>query len=212
MNFRGRAVDQTRKLMLEQLPEQMPVLGRGSHRRAEDGACVMEYVSILAGQRFTDHPRCTHPAVATLARLVNDRLDSPERRERLALLAPDLVAIGGRDRRVTLRVVEGCLQSAALVTGRPTKNLRRELNSVRAQLRALDSTGGANLRSRVKTLPHAISPNGRVHLAFMAFTEHARGLPVEQRDILLVDLINTVVERCRSRPPLGSPGRHLSDA
>jgi hypothetical protein len=46
----------------------------------------------------------------------------------------------------------------------------------------------------------------------MAFTEHARGLPAEQRDILLVDLINTVVERCRPRPPLGAPGRHRSDA
>ena len=71
-----------------QVPDQLPLLQRGRHRRPEDGACVMEYVSVLAGAPFTDHPRCTHPALATLARLVNDWIDDDGARSELARLAP----------------------------------------------------------------------------------------------------------------------------
>jgi hypothetical protein len=72
----------------DRAPNQLPLLQRGHHRRPEDGACVMEYVSVLAGGKFTDHPRCTHPALATLARLVNDWIDDDEARSELALFAP----------------------------------------------------------------------------------------------------------------------------
>ena len=54
----------------------------------------MEYVSVLAGAPFTDHPRCTHPALATLARLVNDWIDDDGARSELARLAPDLDILG----------------------------------------------------------------------------------------------------------------------
>ncbi len=60
-------------------PEFMPVLAKGAHERPEDGACLMEYVSILAGEKFSDHPGCTHPVLATVARNVNDRLEDGER-------------------------------------------------------------------------------------------------------------------------------------
>jgi hypothetical protein len=32
----------------------------------------MEFASFLAGERWSDHPACTHPLIATLARDVND--------------------------------------------------------------------------------------------------------------------------------------------
>ena len=38
------------------------------------GRCLMEHVSMLAGEAFRAWPRCTHPAVATLATQVEDRL------------------------------------------------------------------------------------------------------------------------------------------
>ena len=54
------------------LPELVPVLSRGKHRSPRHGACFMELASYLAGERWSDHPACTHPLLAALARDVND--------------------------------------------------------------------------------------------------------------------------------------------
>ena len=54
------------------LPDGIPVLSRGHHRTPRRGACFMELASVLAGERWSDHPACTHPLLAELARLVND--------------------------------------------------------------------------------------------------------------------------------------------
>ena len=56
------------------VPDGMPVLRRGKHRRPEHGSCLMEYVSVLGGRRFSDRPRCTDPVLARLGRLANDRI------------------------------------------------------------------------------------------------------------------------------------------
>ena len=53
-------------------PDLLPVLSRGRHRNATKGACFMELASFLAGERWSDHPSCTHPLLAELARSVND--------------------------------------------------------------------------------------------------------------------------------------------
>lgn len=53
---------------------------------------LMEYVSVLAGERFSDHPRCTDPALAELARLVNDLTVDDAARAELVRRAPDLAA------------------------------------------------------------------------------------------------------------------------
>src|SRR5690349_23921158 len=74
------------------VPPVMPVLGRGKHRTPREGACLMEYVSVLAGSDFTDRPRCTAPAVARLARCVNDVV-STAGREQLAHRAPALIGL-----------------------------------------------------------------------------------------------------------------------
>ncbi|HSK97732.1 MAG TPA: hypothetical protein VK891_14015, partial [Euzebyales bacterium] len=55
------------------LPDQVPILSRGKHRSPRKGACFMELASYLAGERWSDHPACTHPLLAALARHVNDR-------------------------------------------------------------------------------------------------------------------------------------------
>jgi hypothetical protein len=64
----------------------LPMLGRGKHRNPKKGACFMELASFLAGERWSDHPSCTHPLVAMLARAVND-LTSDHARPRLAPIA-----------------------------------------------------------------------------------------------------------------------------
>jgi hypothetical protein len=51
---------------------ELPTLSRSPHRQVSEGASLMEYVSVLAGVRFNDHPCSTHPAPSALARVVND--------------------------------------------------------------------------------------------------------------------------------------------
>jgi hypothetical protein len=78
------------------LPELVPVLSSGRHRNPRKGACFMEMASFLAGERWSDHPSCTHPLLASLARLVNDTLSDAER-PRLLTLIPDVVGLTGSD-------------------------------------------------------------------------------------------------------------------
>jgi hypothetical protein len=54
-------------------------LARGRHRSAEDGACVMELASMLAGERFTDRPKSVCPVIAAFLRGYNDALPECER-------------------------------------------------------------------------------------------------------------------------------------
>src|SRR4051794_27011254 len=77
-----------------QVPDGLPVLARGKHRSPRSGACFMEMASVLAGERWTDEPRCTHPLLAGLARLVNDST-SDERRGELVELIPSVVGVQG---------------------------------------------------------------------------------------------------------------------
>lgn len=77
----------------------MPVLSAGRHRNSRRGACFMEYASYLAGTRWSDHPTCTHPTVASLARLVND-LTSAGARQRLTRHITSVVGLVGDDPRI----------------------------------------------------------------------------------------------------------------
>src|SRR5690606_3596459 len=61
------------------IPDFMPVLSAGAHDHPSEGACVMEYVSLLAGEDFSDSPVCTHPVLAAGAGAVNDSLPENER-------------------------------------------------------------------------------------------------------------------------------------
>jgi hypothetical protein len=61
----------------------------------------MEYVSLLAGEMWTDEPKCTHPVLTDVARHVNDLLGDDQRQELLPLI-PRL--IGTADDSKTLPV------------------------------------------------------------------------------------------------------------
>lgn len=79
------------------IPDGIPVLSRGRHRTPRRGACFMELASVLAGERWSDHPSCTHPLLGYLARLVNDHT-SDDGRQQLARLIPSVVGRRGNDR------------------------------------------------------------------------------------------------------------------
>jgi hypothetical protein len=63
----------------------------------------MEFASYLAGERWSDHPSCTHPLLARLARLINDYTSDAER-PRLIGLVPSVVGLTSDDVRVDLRI------------------------------------------------------------------------------------------------------------
>lgn len=77
-------------------PEFMPVLKAGKHRYPFQGACVMEYVSILAGEPFDDRPNCTLWLLGEWARDVNDSLSDTERQALLPLI-PRLIGTSRPD-------------------------------------------------------------------------------------------------------------------
>ena len=76
------------------VPEGVPVLSPGRHRSPRRGACFMEFASFLAGERWSDHPSCTHPLLAQLARQVNDNVGD-DGRQRLVPLIPSVVGLRG---------------------------------------------------------------------------------------------------------------------
>jgi hypothetical protein len=84
-------------------PGLIPVLSAGRHRSPKQGACFMEFASYLAGERWSDHPACTHPALAGLARGVNDCV-SNQARQRLTVLIPSVIGLTGDDDSLALIV------------------------------------------------------------------------------------------------------------
>lgn len=57
----------------------VPVLSKGKHDSAESGACVMEMVSFLAGEKWSDLPECSNTTIAFLAQTVNDSVSDKNR-------------------------------------------------------------------------------------------------------------------------------------
>jgi hypothetical protein len=93
------------------VPDSMPVLTRGKHHRPRNGACLMEYVSVLSGGPFTDAPECTDPVLAAIARAVND-YSGDAMRQRLAVLASDLSVSGTVGLHTQQAMVRRCLLTA----------------------------------------------------------------------------------------------------
>jgi hypothetical protein len=94
-----------------QPPTLIPVLSRGKHRNPRKGACFMEMASFLAGERWSDHPACTHPLLAAVARHVND-CTSDAGRQRLAELIPSVIGLNSDDLHVDARIALRCATTA----------------------------------------------------------------------------------------------------
>jgi hypothetical protein len=138
-----------------QPPDLLPTLSRGKHRNPRKGACFMEFASVLAGERWSDHPACTHPLLAAVARHVND-FTSDAGRSRLAPLIPAVIGLTGDDPRIDARIalrsatmalpvvaadsqrvmavsVLACERVLAELEGRPVDDLQEQSRSALAQ-------------------------------------------------------------------------------
>jgi hypothetical protein len=94
-----------------QLPALLPTLSRGKHRSPRKGACFMEFASLLAGERWSDHPPCTHPLLAAVARHVND-YSSDTGRTRLVELIPSVIGLAGEDLHIDAQIALGSARLA----------------------------------------------------------------------------------------------------
>jgi hypothetical protein len=56
-------------------------LSPGKHYSPDDGACVMELASMLAGEPFNDHPASVCPVLGSLLRSYNDSVDDEARQD-----------------------------------------------------------------------------------------------------------------------------------
>ncbi len=85
-------------------------LSAGRHKSPTEGACVMELASMLAGEPFSDRPRCADPVIGSFLRSFNDRLGHAGRQE----LRPYAAAVVGTraPRRVAAARRRRCLRFA----------------------------------------------------------------------------------------------------
>ena len=63
--------------------EKLGPLKSGSHSGPDEGACIMEAVAFVAGEPWSDHPRCVSPVIGAFLRNWNDNLPTDADRERL---------------------------------------------------------------------------------------------------------------------------------
>jgi hypothetical protein len=122
-------------------PDLLPVLSRGKHRNPTARACFMELASFLAGERWSDHPACTHPLLAEVARNVNDRTSDADR-PLLATLIPSVVGLTTDDVRADARIALRCALVALPVA--PQSRQRSLAVAVQACLRSAAALGDAD--------------------------------------------------------------------
>src|SRR5438477_10604249 len=56
-------------------------LSKGKHSSPEEGACVVELASMLAGEPFSDHPTSVCPVIGSFLRAYNDAVDDLRRQD-----------------------------------------------------------------------------------------------------------------------------------
>jgi hypothetical protein len=113
-------------------------LDAGKHRSPDDGACVVELSSMIAGERFSDRPDSVCRVIAAIMRPFND-------------------ATGTRRRELY-----GC--AAAIVGTRGTAVLeRRRVDRCLAELDELACTGGRVRQLRCRMALRRVRRLGRAH-------------------------------------------------
>ncbi len=199
----------------------VPVLSKGKHRSPRKGACFMEYASFLAGERWSDHPRCTHSLLAGVARDINDHT-SDAGRSRLVPLIPTVIGLNGDDPRVDVGIAARCAAVALPVVAEARQRaLAAGLLSTRRILISLDEQSSSIFDARIlfddvdealSDAPHAMrwaedfisrvqidpktfgrhSARSMVHVAVTGISEAC----IPDPDSMLHDLLYAVIEDC----------------
>jgi hypothetical protein len=191
--------------LLDHVPSGLPILAKGRHRQPEDGACLMEYTSVLAGEAWSDSPPCTHPVLAAVARAVNDSVDD-DTRQLLAGEAARLAQSQSRDPRVGPQLVllcatraKGCETEDMRVLRRIERRATRRLTSMNKRME-----GRSTLRPRPRE-PRVFDLRAREMYVPLSLATIAHARPPGALLTLLRDCI-WLVDEANAR--VGATGRH----
>jgi hypothetical protein len=203
----------------------VPVLSRGKHRNPRKGACFMEFASYLAGEPWSDHPGCTHPLLAGVARDVND-CTTDAGRTRLAPLIPSVIGLVPDDPHFVPLVTAVCIQHAlpvvsqerqyilavallvgerhlAALDGRPSDSMRPGAQE------ALNAVPAAAKWARTFTArPHRGTPDFARRTAPRAVSCAVEGISqacIPNPDERLYDLLNAAIAECKAWMPAPAP-------
>jgi len=112
----------------------------------------MEMASFLSGEKWSDHPACTHPLLAGLARLVNDNV-SDDRRARLVPLIPSVIGVVSDDLHVDVAIALRCASTALPIASAPRQNvLATAVLSCERLLAELDGCDRRSIREESRTV------------------------------------------------------------
>ena len=157
--------------MNSRMPDGVPVLSPGRHRSPKQGACFMEFASYLAGEKWSDHPACTHPAIAALARDVND-LTSNAGRAQLTSLIHRVVGLTNDDPRFGLDVALRAARAAL-----PIASMERQ-RALAVALLSFDPEQGPETRAAFAQAPD-LEPWARGYLATTRLAPRATAYAVQ---------------------------------
>jgi hypothetical protein len=185
----------------------------------------MEFASYLAGERWSDHPSCTHPLLAQLARQVNDHIGDADRQQ-LVPLIPMVVGRRGDDRtwltlpvtvaagpildvpEATQRVLAAGLMRAEQLCADAGPDLAETGREARA---ALDLVPAAvTWLQRLRVAPRRITPQifaDRCAPTMVRCTADgivASGTP--DRDLRLRALLEAAIAACPASTRVSGPG------
>ena len=202
---------------MSRTPTVMPILTTGRHRSPRQGACFMEFASFLAGDKWSDHPPCTHPVLASLARDVND-LTTDDARAHLvghvhrvvglnpadALVAPTIALLAAHAAMPVANLERQRALAAGLITiASHVPELRREAEAALALCPSAERWARDFLVAS-RSLPRMFgrrAAESMVHTAVMGIA-FACYPPEDGADERLVTLLVTAIDRIEQLVPV----------
>jgi hypothetical protein len=179
----------------------------------------MEYASYLAGADWSDHPDCTHPLLALVAREVNDETSDAARAD-LAPMIPSVIGVTPHDSRLVPALVVRCVRlvlpvvsrqfqrnlAAALLTaeyvlaemeGRTTSEVRAASAQVLAGVPEAAQWAAKHLESHAR--PYSVGYERDAPLAVAGAIRAVSDFRVPGGDALLRQLLSEAIEESRAR-------------
>jgi len=168
-----------------------PPLQVGAHLTSDNGVCLMELVSLTAGEPFGDRPSCTHPLLSHLARRVNDAT-SDGRRSELTIFIPALPAAHRLDASSFAAIAAACTRVA--LERKPSTYLQILYTSAVQRSRPTD------------VRRHWLYIHGAAYRSVDLAVFAVNGLPTVSADQALRLMLGNSLEALRPREPCTSGG------
>ena len=120
------------------------VLASGSHDSPDEGHCLLEVVSMFAGESFGDHPVCVCPVLAAFGRSWNDGMRSDDERAQLRQYIPSLIGTRSTkqiENRRAMMAMDWMIRTYAAAWLDRNPGLRLHAAALRAHPEIVDTAG-----------------------------------------------------------------------